>query len=190
MSDSRQQVDQILDGDERAFEQFVNDHKRLVGQIVAKMGVNPADHEDLCQDVFVKVYRNLRKFEFRCKLSTWVAQIAYNSSVNYLQKKKVPVFGDREHEFAHEDTWPITTAGPDELAERNDVAVRLRAEIDRLPAHYRTVLSLFHLKDMAYAEIAGVTKLPEGTIKSHLFRARKLLKERLMARYQPEEIWA
>ncbi len=68
-------------------------------------------------------------------------------------------------------------------------AGRVRCEIDRLPVHYRAVLTLYHLDSMSYAEIADIVGLPEGTVKSHLFRGRKLLKERLTEKYSVEELW-
>jgi RNA polymerase sigma factor (sigma-70 family) len=68
--------------------------------------------------------------------------------------------------------------------------VRLCEEIDKLPTIYGTIVSLFHLHDMSYADIADILSLPDGTVKSYLFRARQMLKERMMARYSQEELCA
>jgi RNA polymerase sigma-70 factor (ECF subfamily) len=74
---------------------------------------------------------------------------------------------------------PDDTLSPDGRMEQNETVLRLRREMARLPAAYRVVLTLFHLEDMPVWEIAGVMDLPEGTVKSHLFRARRILKDRL-----------
>ena len=79
---------------------------------------------------------------------------------------------------------------PDEAAEEMDLSMRLRAEIEHLPAAYRTVLTLYHLEGLSYSEIGEVMELPEGTVKSHLFRARKRLKARLLSRYRREDLWS
>ena len=192
MDESRQLVERILNGDKRAFEQLVSQHERLVGQIVGRMVANPRDHEDLCQDVFMRVFESLSGFKFNAKLSTWIAQIAFNRCINYLQKKRVPVFGDRELDITGEtgeDTFSGDTPGPETILEEKDLSSRVRAEIAQLPPAQRTVITLYHLQDMTYDEIGKVMKLPSGTVKSHLFRARKKLKELLMARYELEEIW-
>jgi RNA polymerase sigma-70 factor (ECF subfamily) len=87
------------------------------------------------------------------------------------------------------DSVASTDLGPDQLAQNADMSDRLRIEIDDLPVHYRTILTLYHLEDMTYGEIAEVTGLPEGTVKSHLFRGRKLLKEKLLQKYRAEDLW-
>ena len=192
MDESRQLVERILNGDKRAFEQLVSHHERLVGQIVGRMVTNPRDHEDLCQDVFMRVFESLSGFKFNAKLSTWIAQIAFNRCINYLQKKRVPVFGDRELDITGEtgeDTFSADRPGPETIVEEKDLSSRVRAEIAQLPPAQRTVITLYHLQDMTYDEIGKIMKLPSGTVKSHLFRARKKLKELLMARYELEEIW-
>ena len=58
-----------------------------------------------------------------------------------------------------------------------------------LPIHYKTIITLYHLEEMSYREIGGIMNLPEGTVKSYLFRGRRLLKNRLMEKYQPEDLW-
>jgi RNA polymerase sigma factor (sigma-70 family) len=188
MTDSKLLVEKTLAGNKKAFESIVGQHQRLVSHIVFRMIQNPADREDVCQDVFLKVYENLGGFKFESKLSTWIARIAYNTCLNHLEKKKVPLLGDLTQEERSLDTVPGTAAGPDHLVEEKQIASLLRLEIDRMPIHYRTILILYHLDQMSYKEIGQITGLPEGTVKSHLFRARKLLKMRLTSKYQPEDL--
>jgi len=189
MAESRAQIERILAGDTQAFTEFVTQYQRLVSHIVFRMVKNESDREDLCQDVFLAVYQNLSGFRFESKMSTWVARVAYYRCLSHLEKMKTPAWSD----VAAEDQSLDTVAGdhqtPDEYTERQDVSKRVRAEIDDLPAHFRTILTLYHLEEMSYQEIGDIMDLPEGTVKSYLFRARKLLKKRLLARYGSEEPW-
>ena len=94
MHDNERLVRQILDGNELAFERLIRNFQRLVSHIVFRMIDNVSDREDICQDVFVKVYKNLKGFRFDSKLSTWIARIAYNRCINFLEKKKVVLYDD------------------------------------------------------------------------------------------------
>ncbi len=188
---ARQQVDQILAGDPRAFKLLVKDHERLVGQVVFRMIPNETDREDLCQDVFVKVYRNLAGFRFDSKLSTWIARIAFTTCLNYIEKKKVPLYEDSSPEGQTvDDCASANCANPESWTGERQASVKVCEEIDQLPVIYGTILSLFHLQDMTYAEISDILRMPDGTVKSYLFRARKMLKERLQGRYSMEELCA
>jgi len=77
----------------------------------------------------------------------------------------------------------------DKTVEEKDISRLLKTEIDNLPVQFRVIVSLFHLDQMSYNEIGKILNLPEGTVKSYLFRARKLLKDRLLSKYQVEDIW-
>ncbi len=77
---------------------------------------------------------------------------------------------------------------PDEITGEKETSMLLENEISRLPVTFRTILTLYHLDEMSYAQITEAMGLPEGTVKSYLFRARKLLKERLKTKYQPEDL--
>ena len=190
MNNTRALVDKILSGDPGSFQKLVSDHQRLVGQIVFRMVANPTEREDLCQDVFVRVYQNLDRFQFQAKLSTWIARIAYNTCLNFLEKKRLPLYEDHVSEGETIDDCQGEIQGPDRWAESRQRSVQVCEEIDGLPVLYGTVLSLYHLHEMTYAEIGEILSLPDGTVKSYLFRARKMLKERLAARFEREELCA
>ncbi len=188
-SSDKHLVRRSLDGDGTAFEQIVRSHERLVAHVVYRMINAERDREDICQDVFIKVYRNLATFQFKSRLSTWIATIAVNTCKNYLEKRQVSLFDDLIPDNSSSGEIETDNPGPDELAERTDIAEHIRCEIEKLPIHYRTVLTLYHLDEMSYREIAEITRKPEGTVKNYLFRARRLLKLRLTAKYKPEELW-
>jgi RNA polymerase sigma factor (sigma-70 family) len=188
MIESRHLIDRIISGDREAFRLFVEQYQRLVGHIVFRMIDNKDDREDICQEVFLKVYKNLGEFKFQSRISTWVGAIAYNTSVNYLQKKKHQPLDILHNDEGEADNPDILEIHPDDLMERCDLSFNLRREIEKIPPHYRTVLTLYHLDEMTYGEIGSIMKMPEGTVKSYLFRARKILKERLLAKYTQEDL--
>ena len=180
-------INRVLKGSQSAFAELVKNNQKLVYHIVSKI-VPEAEREDICQDVFLKVYSNLAGFQRQSKLSTWIGRIAYNRCLNYLEKKKVTLYEDISGEDQTIDSLPLAQSGPDEKAETSDIGAKVRAEIDRLPVKYGTILALFHLEDMTYEEIGQVMGLPDGTVKSYLFRARKMLREQLLARYEIEDL--
>lgn len=181
-------VEKILSGNIEEFETLVEEFQRLVSHIVFRMIPKHADREDICQDVFIQIYQNLGSFKFESKLSTWIARIAYNRCINYLEKKKTPLFDDLTPEEESIDMQSEDSLTPDAFTEHLDLSSRLQIEIDKLPVQYRTILTLYHLDEMKYHEICQIMELPEGTVKNYLFRARKLLKQRLTAKYKPEEL--
>ncbi len=190
-ADSRLLVADILGGNHAAFETLIGRYQKLVSHVVFRMVSDPADREDLCQDVFIRVYRNLAGFRFNCKLSTWIARVAYNACVNHVQKKRVALWDDlyeTEESAGFLEHCPGEGITPDRYAEVEDLRARVRREIGQLPPLLGVIITLYHLEDMAYDEVAQVLDMPLGTVKSYLFRARQQLRERLSRKYQPEEI--
>lgn len=183
MTESNALVQKILAGDKNAFRTLIYENQRLVGHVVYRMVKSESDREDLCQEVFIKVYNNLGRFRFESKLSTWIARIAHNSCLNFLEKKKLPLYDDLGDEETKFEPVADVSFQPDITLSKNNLSAILKKEIDKLPALYKTIVTLFHLDEMSYAEIGQTMKLPEGTVKSYLFRARKVLKERLQTGY-------
>ncbi len=171
-------VQQINGGNANAFRYLVSKYQRLVLHIVGRVSQQQEDVEDICQEVFVKVFQKLGKFRGDSKLSTWIATIAYNTSITHFRKKS-------RHNESSYDEMPGLIVGKREkkllpdIVEEKEVKQYLLRLIEELPVHYRTVLTLFHLEEFSYKEIEEITKMPEGTIKSYLSRARKLLKKKI-----------
>ena len=188
--DERDLVRQILGGDTDAFEHLINNYEALVVHIVYRIVRSKEDREDICQEVFMKIYRNLAGFRFESKLSTWIARVAYNTSMNHLDKKREIPLEEFRPDLETLDDLPGDRDLPDEIAEDMDISSRLRSEIENLPPAYRSVLTLYHLEQMSYNEIGEIMGIPEGTVKSHLFRARKHLRARLLSRYRREDLWS
>jgi len=189
MFDEHKIIKKIRKGDLKSFETLVEKYKKLVCYIVFRLVSNKQDREDLCQDVFLKVYKNIDRFNFEAKLSTWIAKIANNTCINYLEKKKAGLFEDYSPEDITMDSISGDINGPLKNAENYDISKRIRDEINNLPEVYKTIITLYHLEGMTYLQISEVTELPVGTVKSYLFRARQQLKVRLISKYQVEEIY-
>lgn len=174
MNDS-ELISQILEGNMNAFTFLVNRYQKLVVHITGRLIQRHDELEDVCQDVFLKVYQNLGKYRNECKLSTWIATIAYNTSINYLRKFKK---GDEVNPDDSAALRNLSEYRPDDF-EKADLHRYIRDQIELLPVQYRTVLTLFHLEEFSYQEIEQITGMPEGTVKSYLFRAKAILKEKL-----------
>ena len=127
---------------------------------------------DATQEAFFKAFRGLATFKPGAKFSTWIFSIAYHACCDRLAKLKR--LSDSEMPDKA-DPAP----GPAELALRSDEARALRQAIDELPEKYRTVITLYHLQQRQYEEIATVLGLPMGTVKTHLFQAKELLRKKL-----------
>lgn len=178
---------------------LVERYQRLVVHVVFRLIPNPADREEICQEIFIKVYQHLATFKYDAKMSTWIGRIAFNTSMNHLRKEKMTLFDDSHISTDQESDRPhgqytdglqVDQIRPDVFAENEEIYQKLQDCIGRLPAPYRLIITLFHLDELSYQEIGVITGLPEGTIKSHLFRGRRLLKEKLMAEFKGEEIWS
>lgn len=188
MTDQKTLVDNILAGDQNAFKTLIGQYQRLVTHFVFRMVPSQADREDICQEVFVKIYQHLDRFRFDSSLSTWIGRIAYNTCLNHLEKKKLPLYDDLSDDDREFEPVDDESAQPDFGYEKREISTILKAVIDRLPPVYRAIVTLYHLDEMSYAEIADIMNMPEGTIKSYLFRARKQLKEMLSVKYKREEL--
>ena len=173
MATDRIIVQQVLDGKRDAFSIIIETTGNLVAQIIYRTGVPVAEQKDLTQDIYLKVYRELKRFRFQSKLSTWVAQIAFNTCADYLAKKKISIVAIEEavEKYSSE-------VGEQPLERKEDAALLARA-MGSLPPLYRTLIALYHQEEISYEDIAQITGLPMGTVKNYLFRARKLLKEKL-----------
>ncbi len=153
--------------------------------MVARLVDDKSDREEVCQDIFLKAYEKLGEFNFRSKLSTWVATIAYRHGVNHLRKQKMK-FADLPEES---DDWNFADSeNLIQTIEEDDMEAIIQQNIQQLPAQYKVVLTLYHLDGLNYQEIGEATGMPEGTVKNYLFRARHLLKERVKIFLGKEEV--
>lgn len=181
----QQLVAAVLRGDRQAFGLLIKSTEALVAQMTFKMINSPGDRKDIAQDVYLKVFKSLPSFKFKSKLSTWIAQITYNTCLNYMEKRKLVLVDEfEEHAGSSEIRMDVDPQDDTEaLLSGKELAGILRAEIDELKPLYKTLISLYHQQELSYAEIAEITSLPEGTVKNYIFRARKRLKENILQKY-------
>lgn len=181
-------IKRIISGEREAFRELVDKYQRLAAHIVFRMIRNADDREDICQEVFIKVYTNLKSFKGASKLSTWISKITVNTCKNYLMKKKLPLYDEVFPAAETADDIPGDHFPPDTLAEKDEISYILNDEIAKLPLNYRTAITLFHLNEMNYKEIADIMGIPIGSVKSYLFRGRKYLYDKITKRYQSAEL--
>jgi RNA polymerase sigma-70 factor (ECF subfamily) len=162
-----------LQGRPDAFGTLVERYERAVYHLCLRTMRDPEEAADCTQEAFFKAFRSLATFKPGSRFSTWIFSIAYHACCDRLGRRK-RYSNDELPERA--DSAP----GPALIAEQNDQARALRAAIDALPEKYRTVITLYHLQGRQYEEIAQVLKLPMGTVKTHLFRAKELLRKALV----------
>ena len=179
--DEHARVRAVLDRSPGAFEALVRDYQKLCWHIVFRMVRDPDDARDLCQETFLRVHRQLHQFRFESALGSWIGRIAYSIALRHLERRRAaPVTyldDESEPESVADDSFDLEAASGDE-----QLSARLREGVDALPPVPRTLVTLYHLQELPISEIATITGMSEGTIKSHLFRARASLRDWLRRR--------
>lgn len=178
--DDKTLIEKASTGDPHAIRWLVEENKNLIWHIIISMVGRNSDVEDLFQDVFFRVLKGSGTFRADARLSTWIGSITHHVCVDYLRKKKketnlIMSGSDQANtlDFAPDRSWKRT--------EDEDLNQVILATIDKLPADYRTVITLYHLDEFSYREISEITGMPEGTVKSYISRGRNLLREALSA---------
>jgi RNA polymerase sigma-70 factor, ECF subfamily len=184
--DERRLVERLLRRDEAAFNELVRAHQAQVYRLLLRMLADPAEAEDVAQEVFVSVFKSIDSFRGDSALSTWLYRIAANHAKNrikYLARRAratdQPLDESNEARLA-----PGLTArpdGPDQWFESKEASTHMEEAFASLEPEQRLLLNLRDLENMSYEEIRQVSGLPIGTVKSKLHRARMALYERFMA---------
>jgi RNA polymerase sigma factor (sigma-70 family) len=172
-------IAQVCNDNTSACRFLVDKYKNLVWHMVLRMVNQQEDAEDLCQEVFLRVFRDIRKFRGDSKLSTWIGTITYHVCVDYIRRKgreKVD-FTDTMEKVAF---GKVSDEDATELFDRASVKKLVHQLIGEMPLHYRTVITLYHLEEFSYKEISEVTGMPEGTVKSYINRGRNMIRERIL----------
>lgn len=170
-------VARCKDGDDDAFAALVDRYRtRVFGMILRTTG-DRTRAEDLAQDVFLRVYRGLPYFQGKARLSTWIYRIVANACLSERQRPariEVPA-----EDAGDEDRAPRELASRDGAFAAIELRDRLSKALARLPANYRLLVAAHYLEGVQYEELADVFGLPLGTVKTHLHRARKQLRQLL-----------
>jgi RNA polymerase sigma-70 factor, ECF subfamily len=162
-------------GQRIAFAELVRRHQSKVRGLLLRLCSDRTLSDDLAQEVFLRAYRGLVGFEGRSSFGTWLYRIAYNIYLNHRTRSKQ--WG------ALPEDYEVAAAAPDDALSppRSDLRRDLRSAIDTLPERYRAVVVLYYLQDVPYPEIAEILEIPLGTVKTHLHRAKKVLRAQMSA---------
>ena len=176
-------VTSFLEGEERAFQELVERYQtRLLNFIYRTIG-DREKAEDLVQEVFIRVYRHLHRFDRSKKFSTWIYTIASNLAKNELRNRSrnpLVLFQTIRKNWQDDDRplqFEDTTARPDDLFRKRHLRELVEDSVAKLPAHHREVFVLRELEGKSYEEIAEITECNLGTVKSRLNRARNSFAE-------------
>jgi RNA polymerase sigma-70 factor (ECF subfamily) len=163
-------IRQFVDGDKSVFQILVKRHKEKVRNVIYITMNNSSLVDDIAQDVFITVYRNLKHFRFESQFTTWLYRITVNRCKDYLRKMNVRkiFFPIEEGSEVSEYPTPI---------EDNDVSKIVMDAISKLPVKLRMPLILKDIEGFSYQEISETLKCEMGTVKSRIFRGREKLKE-------------
>ena len=166
-------IQQAKLGNKQAFETLVQTHAQQVYTLALRTLKNEQEAEDIAQETFVRAWRSLPRFRGASKFSTWLYRITTNLCYNRLPKLRQELNAldpDQQEEIS--DSRP-TAEQALLTTERNE---RLQTALENLPDSYRLLITLRHIQGLSYDEIASVTKQPLGTVKTGIFRARRLMR--------------
>jgi RNA polymerase sigma-70 factor, ECF subfamily len=187
--DDRALVARILGGDRDRFSELVTRYERRVINYVYRITHRYEDAHDLTQEIFVKVYLALDRYDPKYQFSTWLFRIAQNSAIDALRKKSIPevplVRTTEDEPTGKEREFADTGVSPYRALKNKQLSAAIDRAVEKLPADYRELIQLRHFAELSYEEIASMKKLPLGTVKNKLFRARNLLKEALDSFVEP-----
>jgi RNA polymerase sigma-70 factor (ECF subfamily) len=180
-------IRKVISGDRQSFSKLVERHSSKAMTLALRMLKNREDAEEALQDAFMRVFRSLHTFEGKANFATWFYRIVYNVCASALEKrgdKLITIVSADDNEME----LPIKSneMAADEVLENHEENTRIYREIERLPAEYSSVLTLFFVQQLRYDEITTVTGMPIGTVKTRLFRGRMMLREAISRRFSED----
>ena len=180
--DDRALVSRILEGDRDRFTELVKRYEKRVVNYVYRITHRYEEAHDLTQEIFVKVFMALDRYDPKYQFSTWLFRIAQNSAIDALRKKsvaEVPLARPGDDEEKKDREFADGGVSPYRALKNKQLSFAIDKAVEKLPPDYRELIQLRHFAELSYEEIATMKKLPLGTVKNKLFRARNLLKDAL-----------
>ena len=181
---------QAQKGDQNAFEELVYRYDRNVLSIAMKYAINEDDAKDLYQEVFIRVYRGLKKFRFQSEFSTWLFRITTNVCLTYKSRSKDHLkvsidneFEDDENEFTAQEELIYEGSSPEEISSGTDLGEIVNSAVESLSPKQKMTFILKHYEGYKIREIAEMLNCKEGTVKKYLFDAIKNLRKKLSPVY-------
>ena len=180
-------VRQTLSGNEDGFTGLVDRYKDKIYNLAYRMLGNREEAEDVTQETFMHTFRALESFRLGERFSPWIYKIASNLCLDRLRKQRQPV-SSLDEPIGPDQDIPQQVAdwshAPDQIYEVKEMRADTQDAISTLPPKYKVVVVLRHLQDLSYDEIADVLNIPQGTVKTRLFRAREILRRKLARIYE------
>jgi RNA polymerase sigma-70 factor (ECF subfamily) len=180
-------IEAFRKGDEKAFEEIVKRYQRQVANIIYLTLGNREEVDDLSQEVFVRVFRSLERFEYDSSLYSWIYRIAVNLCIDEIRKKKIrkliPLDFLTEKKLEGEKKSKVVVTASEELLRKEKEEV-VRDALGRLSPLHRTVILLREYQDLSYGEIAKTLRISQQAVKSRIFRAREELRVLLKDYFQ------
>jgi RNA polymerase sigma factor (sigma-70 family) len=172
-------VESALGGDEKAFAKLMSRYKDTIYFMLLKMVNNKSDAEDLTLEAFGKAFKNLQQYSPNYAFSTWLFKIATNNCIDFLRKRRGVYVSIENNQDNGDKDAPVKLRSadpdPEEKLIRIQKAILMRRIVHRLKPRYRILVELRYFREFSYEEIAKELKLPLGTVKAQLFRAREML---------------
>ncbi|MBI3982644.1 MAG: sigma-70 family RNA polymerase sigma factor [Gemmatimonadetes bacterium] len=162
-------------GNREAFGELVQRYAGQARRVARAVLRDPADADDAVQDAFLSALRNLGRFDASRPFGPWLLRIVANAATDRMRRERVRAMEDLAPEVASRD------AGPDRLTDRSAMFEALRGALEKLPERQRMAVVLFDVEGYSHGEIAEILGIPEGTVRSHVFHARRSLREALAA---------
>ena len=181
-------VQRALNGDQLAFGDLMSRYRDSIYFLVFKMIKNQDDADDLTIEAFGKAFNNLEKYSPEFAFSTWLYKIALNNTIDFMRKKRIATLSlDKSKETDDGDQIGFDVKSPmldpEEVYIKEQRARLMREVIEKLNPKYKMLIQMRYFEELSYEEIADNTKLPLGTVKAQLFRAKDLLFEILSPRH-------
>ena len=168
-------IQECLSGNRDLFAELIIRYKNLVYSVILRMVNDREEANDLAQDVFIKIYKNLDKYYPEYKFSTWVIRIATNHVIDYRRKKKQETVPIEEVEFSLS-----SEESPESAYIRREQRDELKKIVGDLPDMYKIPIMLYHEQGLSYQEISDIINEPLSKVKNRIFRGRRMLKESLL----------
>ena len=203
-------INKIKSGDINSFEHIVEKYKDKAFTLTFRILKDREDAEDSLQEAFIKTFRAIvdNKFEERSKFSTYLYSIVYNTALDFYKKRKIKNYNlisidgragkhddDNENDFRdfemridNEKYTAGSLLNTDRQAFENELQGFINKFLTEIPEKYSVILTLFYINDLSHIEISQVLKLPVGTVKNRIFRAKETLREIILRRYSFETI--
>jgi len=172
--DERNLIQMIKAGNYRQFERLIAEYQNPLFLFIWRMVRDEDDAKDLCQDTFFKAYKSMKSFREDSKFSSWLFQIGYRKALDFIAKRK------RQHTLLNKMVTQSEMSSSEKDFEVKEVDSLIGKIIDSLHQNSRIALHLFYKEEMTYGEIATVMKVPINTVKSHIFRGKEIIREKLV----------